>query len=66
MDGEAKEPDQGATKDTPPKARGVRVTIYTDLPDKLPVMPGEIALLHSYLGELVARLAANDNGDDHV
>jgi hypothetical protein len=46
------------------KARGVRVTIHTNLPDHLPVLPGEVALIRAFLGELVARLAANDNGDE--
>ena len=64
MDDQKQEPEQPARGETSPKARGVRVTILTDLPEKLPVIAGEAALIHAYLGELVARLAMNDNGED--
>ena len=48
----------------PPKVRGLRVTIHTNLPDKLPVLSGEVALIRAFLGDLVARIAVNDNEDE--
>jgi hypothetical protein len=64
MDGQEEEPKAPAAVEKSPKARGPRVTILTNLPEKLPVIEGEVALIHAFLGELVARLAVNDNGDD--
>jgi len=63
MDGPEDQPEKPAIKKAA-KARGARVTIYTNLPQTLPVLPKEVALIHSFLGELVARLAVNDNGDE--
>lgn len=56
--------EPGRNEKSGPKARGARVTIITDLPERLPVIAGEAALIHTYLSELVARLAMNDNEDD--
>jgi hypothetical protein len=64
MDGQDETPEVPAIVEKSPKARGPRVTILTNLPEKLPVIEGEVALIHSFLGELVARLAVNDNEDD--
>jgi len=64
MEGPQDEPETPAIKDKTPKARGARVTILTNLPEKLPVIAGEVALIHAYLNELVARLAMNDNEDE--
>jgi len=35
--------------------------IYTNLPQNLPVLPEEIALLRGFMGDLVAGILANDN-----
>lgn len=45
------------------RARGTweRVTVYTDLPESLPVLPEEIALIRGFMGDLVSRIIANDN-----
>lgn len=64
MDGPQEEPEHPAIAVKSPKARGARVTILTNLPEKLPVIEGEVSLIHAFLGELVARLAVNDNGDN--
>jgi len=61
MDRREDEPDKPAISK---KAARARVTIYTNLPETLPVLPQEVALIHSFLGELVARLAVNDNGNE--
>ena len=58
------EPGQPAAPANRPRHDGPTVTIHTDFPDRLPVLPGEVALIRSYLGELVARLTMNDNGDE--
>jgi hypothetical protein len=33
----------------------------TDLPEKLGIMSGEVALIRGFMGELVGRILANDN-----
>ena len=45
------------------RARGpwTPTCIYTDLPEALPVLPEEIALLRGFMGDLVGRILANDN-----
>lgn len=35
--------------------------IYTDLPQSLPVLPEEIALIRGFMGDLAAGILANDN-----
>jgi hypothetical protein len=55
---------QDETESIPPKDRGPRVTILTNLPEKLPVIAGEAALIRAFLGDLVARIAVNDNEDE--
>ncbi len=35
--------------------------IYTNLPQNMPVLPEEIALLRGFMGDLVAGILANDN-----
>jgi hypothetical protein len=37
------------------------LTVVTDLPERLPVLPQEVALIRAYLPALLARIAANDN-----
>jgi len=64
MADESEGPDQGPPEEPSPQARGPRLTILSNLPDTLPVIGGEVALIHAYLSELVARLAANDNGGE--
>jgi len=64
MDGPQEEPEKPARAEKSAKARGPRMTVLTNLPEKLPVIVGEVALIHAYLGELVARLAMNDNEED--
>jgi len=56
--------EQEDNPDDPPQHRGPRVTIITNLPEKLPDLPGEVALIRAFLGELVARIAVNDNEDE--
>jgi len=36
--------------------------IFTDLPERLPILPQEIALIQGYMGDLVSQIIANDNG----
>lgn len=48
----------------PPQDRGPRVTIVTDMPVKFTVVKGEAALVHAFMGELIARIAMNDNEDE--
>lgn len=45
------------------RAQGTRTptVIYTNLPQNLPVLPEEIALLRGFMGDLVAGILANDN-----
>jgi hypothetical protein len=64
MDNQEQEPGKPASSQDGAQARRVQVTILTELPDTLPVLSSEVALIRSYLGELVARIATNDNGDD--
>jgi len=40
---------------------GPGLVVVTDLPEKLPVLPQEVALIRAYLPDLLARIAANDN-----
>jgi len=40
---------------------GPGLIVVTDLPEKLPVLPQEVALIRAYLPDLLARIAANDN-----
>lgn len=42
-------------------AAGPKLTVLTDLPEKLPVLPQEVALIRAYLPDLLARIADNDN-----
>ena len=37
------------------------LAVFTDLPESLPVLPQEVALIRAYLPALLARMAANDN-----
>ena len=45
------------------RARGTwRPTrIYTNLPENLPILPEEIALIQGFMGDLVSAIIANDN-----
>lgn len=45
--------------DSPPNRDAVR--ILTNLPEIVPVLPGEIALLETYWGAILDLMAANDN-----
>lgn len=42
---------------------GTPVKILTDLPDTLPVMPQEVALIVAWWPALADLLSSNDNGD---
>lgn len=42
------------------KAQG-RVVIMTNLPERLPVLPEEMALVQGYLDDLVSAILVNDN-----
>lgn len=55
---------QDDTESDPPQDRGPRVTIMTNLPEKLPPLPAEVALIRAFMGDLVARIAANDDEDE--
>ena len=55
-DQDGKKPDSKAIP-----ARGTKITVLTDLPDALPVLPEEITLVKRYLSDLVAMIAANDD-----
>lgn len=35
--------------------------IITNLPEKLPILPEEVALIRGFMGELVSSILANDN-----
>jgi hypothetical protein len=35
--------------------------IVTNLPEALPILPEEIALIRGFMGDLVSRILANDN-----
>lgn len=39
------------------------ILVVSDLPDKLPVLDAEIALLQSHLSDLIIGIVANDNDD---
>jgi hypothetical protein len=45
---------------------GPHVKVLSDLPDLLPVLPQEVALIRAYLPALLALIAANDNDASHV
>lgn len=51
-----------ARKETPP-ARAV-AQILTNLPERIPVLSGEIALLKTYWGAILDLMLANDNDAD--
>lgn len=55
----------GLTCDNPGRKsdQGI-VRILTNLPEKIPVLPGEIALLETYWGAILDLMAANDNEAD--
>lgn len=64
-------PSQGAetaigfTCDSPsPPSKQVVARILTSLPERIPVLPGEIALLETYWGAILDLMAANDNDAD--
>ena len=61
----AANPAKGLTCDNPARnpRQGV-VRILTNLPDKIPVLSGEIALLETYWGAILDLMAANDNDAD--
>jgi hypothetical protein len=40
------------------------LTIVTNLPETVPILPGEIATIRGFMGDLVARILANDNDPD--
>ena len=40
------------------------MTIVTNLPEVLPVLPAEVALIRAFLSDLVARIAVNENEDE--
>lgn len=59
---------QEAEKHEPENTSGTRARgtwkaprIYTDLPENLPIMPEEIALIRGFMGDLVSAILANDN-----
>tara|TARA_R110000868_G_scaffold47339_6_gene155379 strand:+ start:388 stop:585 length:198 start_codon:yes stop_codon:yes gene_type:complete len=64
MEGEDQKGEQSAADAKGPEGKVYRVTIFTNLPEQLPVVIGESELLSVYLGKLVDRIAANDNGDE--
>jgi hypothetical protein len=35
--------------------------IVTNLPERLPILPEEVALIRGFMGDLVSRILANDN-----
>jgi hypothetical protein len=35
--------------------------IFTNLPERLPILPQELALIQGYMGDLVSGILANDN-----
>jgi hypothetical protein len=45
----------------PRKPRPAILTIATDLPESLPILSGEVALIRGFMADLVARTLANDN-----
>jgi hypothetical protein len=45
---------------------GPYVRVLSDLPDRLPVLSQEVALIRAYLPALLALIAANDNDPSHV
>ena len=50
------------TCDSPARSpRQGSVRILTNLPDKIPILSGEIALLETYWGAILDLMAANDN-----
>jgi hypothetical protein len=63
IDVERLEPDP-PTK--PAHRRPAHLKVLSDLPDRLPVLPQEVALIRSYLPALLALIAANDNDPSHV
>jgi len=50
----------------PTYKRAVRIppVIVTNLPEMIPILPEEIALIRRFMGELVSRILANDNEPD--
>lgn len=59
---------QEAEKHEPENTGGARARgawtptrIYTDLPENLPILPEEIALIRGFMGDLVGGILANDN-----
>lgn len=59
QEGEKHEPENTSSA----RARGTwkPTRIYTDLPENLPIMPEEIALIQGFMGDLVSAILANDN-----
>ena len=58
---------QGATSDAVPGAdapireTGRRTVIMSNLPEQLPILAEEIALVQSFMADLVSQIIANDN-----
>ncbi len=46
-----------STQDDP----GPRLKVFSDFPDTFPILPQEIALIETYLLDLIAKVHANDN-----
>ncbi len=57
----AADTSKGVTCDNPAQKPHQGIRILTNLPDKIPVLPGEIALLETYWGAILDLMAANDN-----
>lgn len=45
-------------------ANGHTITVLTNLPEKMPVVDGEVSLLSTYFSSLLTQIAANDNLED--
>jgi len=58
---EAEEHEPENTSDARARGTWKATRIYTDLPENLPIMPEEIALIRGFIGDLVSAILANDN-----
>ena len=51
----------GAHGSNPQDGPSSGLKIFSNFPDRLPILPQEIALIETYLLDLIARVHANDN-----
>jgi len=54
-------PTSEAPRGSSARKIGTWFTVTTNWPERLPILPEEIALIRGYMGDLVSHILANDN-----